>query len=85
MSKTMYCERRSGAKGPVGIAEKQMRMHVDLMLMRGQLQERKPTEAERIQHRLSHNTRMVLVSGMLSGARCPDELFYDDEPDKKPK
>lgn len=83
MSKTSYCERRSGAKGFVGVSEKQMRMHVDLMLMRGQLEERPPTKAERIQHRLSHNTRLVLVPGKLSGARCPDELFGDDETGQK--
>jgi hypothetical protein len=78
MSKSSYCERRSGANGPVGIGEKQLRMHVERMLMRGQLQERKPTEAERIQHRLSHNIRSVLVPGTLSGDRCPDELFDTD-------
>lgn len=83
MSKTSYCERRSGAKGSVGVSEKQMRMHVDLMLMRGQLEERPPTEAERMQHRLSHNTRLVLVPGKLSGARCPDELFGGDETGQK--
>jgi hypothetical protein len=78
MSKSCYCERRSGANGSIGVGEKQLRMHVELMLMRGQLVERKPTDEERIQHRLSHNTRLVLVPGKLSGARCPDELFDTD-------
>jgi hypothetical protein len=83
MSKTSYCERRSGAKGVVGISEKQMRMHVERMLMRGHLEERPPTEIERLQHKLSHNTRLVLVPGKLSGARCPDELFGEDETGQK--
>ena len=60
-----------------------MRMHVDLMLMRGQLEERPPTEAERTQHRLSHNTRLVLVPGKLIGVRCPDELFDEDKTGQK--
>jgi hypothetical protein len=83
MSKTSYCERRSGAKGAVGISEKQMRIHVERMLMRGQLEERTPTEVERLRHKLSHNTRLVLVPGKLSGARCPDELFGEDETGQK--
>lgn len=83
MSKTSYCERRSGAKGSVGVSEKQMRMHVERMLMCGQLEERPPTDAERMQHRLSHNTRLVLVPGKLSGARCPDDLFVNDETGQK--
>ena len=55
-----------------------MRMHVDLMLMRGQLEERPPTDAERLQHKLSHNIRKVLVPGKLSGARCTDDLFENE-------
>jgi hypothetical protein len=77
MSKSSYCQRRSGAKGPLGIGEKQMRMHVDLMLVRGQLMEREPTKAERMQHKLSHNIRKVLMPGKLNGARCTDDLFED--------
>ena len=83
MSKSSYCERRSGVNGSVGLGEKQMRMHVDLMLLRGQLQERPPTDAERLQHKLSHNIRKVLVPGKLSGARCPDELFGNEQTGQK--
>lgn len=79
MSKSQYCQRRSGANGALGIGEKQLRMHVDLMLMRGQLAEHVPTEAERLKHRLSHNTRKVLVSGTWNGARCPDDVFTKDD------
>jgi hypothetical protein len=83
MSKSAYCERRSGTKGPVGLGEKQMRMHVDLMVMRGQLEERPPSDAERLQHKLSHNIRKVLVPGKLSGDRCPDDLFENEETGQK--
>ncbi len=83
MSKSSYCQRRSGAKGPLGIGEKQMRMHVDLMLVRGQLMEREPTKAERMQHKLSHNIRKVLMPGKLNGARCTDDLFEDASAEQK--
>jgi hypothetical protein len=75
MSKSTYCQRRSGANGTLGIGEKQLRMHVDHMLMRGQLAEHVPTDSERQKHRLSHNTRKVLVLGNWDGARHSDELF----------
>lgn len=83
ISKSSYCERRSGTKGSVGLGEKQMRMHVDLMLMRGQLRERAPSDTERLQHKLSHNIRKVLVPGDLSGARCTDDLFGNEETGQK--
>lgn len=75
MSKSTYCQKRSGAKGALGIGEKQLRMHVDFMLMRGQLAEHVPSDAERQKHRLSHNTRKVLVLGNWGGARCADDPF----------
>jgi RecA-family ATPase len=52
MSRSAYCERRSGSNGPLGISEKQLRDYVGQMLMRGQLVERPPSEAERLQHKL---------------------------------
>lgn len=83
MSKSTYCQRRSGVNGALGIGEKQLRMHVDLMLMRGQLAEHVPSDAERSKHRLSHNTRKVLVPGNWSGARCPDDLFLNGDAAQK--
>lgn len=75
MSKSTYCQRRSGVNGALGIGEKQLRMHVDLMLMRGQLAEHSPSDIERQKHKLSHNTRKVLVLGNWGGDRYTDDLF----------
>lgn len=83
MSKSAYCERHSGAKGSLGLGEKQLRDHVDHMLSSGLLEERPPTDAERLQHKLSHNIRKVLVPGKLSGARCSDDLFGNEETGQK--